>query len=233
MAQEAAGELPAPGRLQREVIGARDGEEPPLERQEVGEDESEPHVRRGGQDVRERERGVVEHLAARGERADPVSRDVAEDDRRDEQGEGVRGRRPDQLAHRRADVGDALPEVAVEEATPEVEVLLPERPIEPERAGEVPLELLRGGGVGPQTRDEPLHRVAGHEPWDRPVDRHRDEERREVERELAGEVAGHAGSGVGSLERSLRLAARTALPKERCPSHGEGEGTTCATSSSA
>ena len=63
-------------------IGERRGEDP-------GEDDPEPHLRRRGQHVADREHGVVEHLPPSGERADLVPGPEAEQDRRDEQRERV------------------------------------------------------------------------------------------------------------------------------------------------
>ena len=152
--------------------------------------------------------------------------DVAEHDRRDEQRERVRDRGPDQVADRRADVRDARAEVAVEEAAPEVEVLLPERLVEPERLREVAVELLRGGGVGLEPRDQAVDRVAGHQPRDRPVDRDRDEEGDEVEDDLAGEVAAHAVSGRSWCE--VRGARGRGGARVRAPPDPGREASACA-----
>jgi hypothetical protein len=147
VAQEAAAELPGPGRLEREVVGAGDRQPLPLEGDEVGKYERQEDVRGGGQDVRDGEDRVVEHLAPRGQRADAVPGDVAEHDRGDEQRERVRQRRPDEIADTRADVGDARPEVAVQQSPPEVDVLLPQRLIEVEGLREETVQLRRRGRV--------------------------------------------------------------------------------------
>ena len=196
VADEATGELERPGRLQREVVRAGDGEEAELEGEEVDEDDREPHVRRRGEDVGDRERGVVEHLPAGRHRADAVAGDVAEHDRGDEERERVGDRGPDELAHRGADVGDARAEVAVQEPAPEVDVLPPERLVEAEGLGEVAVQLLRCGRVGLDPADQPVDRVARHQARDRPVDRHRHEEGEQVEQRFPGEVSGHESSGV-------------------------------------
>ena len=118
----------------------------------------------------------------------------------------------DQVAHRRADVGDARAEVAVEEPTPEVEVLRPQRLVEPERLGEVAVQLLRGRRVGLQARDQAVDRVARHQPRDRPVDRHRHEEREEVDARSCGRGSASRVSGVCASLVECRAGRRRRRP---------------------
>jgi hypothetical protein len=82
-------------------------------------------------------------------------------------------------------VGDAEPEVALEQRLPEVEVLLPDRDVESERLRVVALERLLGARLRLHPREQALDRVARHEPGDRPVDRHRNDEGDEVDEALA------------------------------------------------
>ena len=179
------------------VVGEADREDLPGHREQPGEEDREPHVRRRGQRVAERQHRVVEHLAAGRHGADLVAGIPAEQDRRDQQAERVRDGVHDDRDDGGRELQDARAQVAVEERDPEVPVLLPERQVEVERPHVVVVELL--GDLRVLDLDpahERQHRVARHQVRDRPVDRHRDDERHAVDEELPDEVAQHAISSL-------------------------------------
>jgi len=75
------------------AVPERHREPPQLEAEYERDDEPEPHVRRGGQDVADRQNGVVEPASAGGDRARLLLPMIQpEQDGRNKHREGVRGR---------------------------------------------------------------------------------------------------------------------------------------------
>ena len=195
-ARQVGDEGPGERRLHRVAVAARDREDPEDRREDPGEHDRQPHVRRGREDVADRQDRVVEHAAA-----------------------GRRWRRPCCPVHQlsriagisRASVyGRAAMITSVTGApesqtlrprspwrrrAPEVEVLLPEREVEPEEAACSRRSCRPTASGATWVRDRRLWTgIAGHEARDHPVDRRRDPEREQVDDELAPEVPSHAVS---------------------------------------
>ena len=178
---------------------------------------AEPHVRRRGQEVADREHGVVEHLAPGGERAELVADPPAEQDRRHQQRERVRERVEDQLGDGRRELADAMPEVAVEERAPEVQVLLPERHVEPEG---VRVVAASAASVAPRAANScaTAWRATGSPGMKRGITQSTvtaTKKVRSVDQDLPCEVAASTSSsaGVARRERATPLPSRR---RERC-----------------
>ena len=115
--------------------------------QVVRHGQRQPGVGGGLEDVADRQDRVVEPLAASRHRPDTVAEDVAEGDRRDEQRQGIRDGVLYEVDHRRREVVDTDPHVAVEDAVPEMQVLVPQRHVQPEGFANTAYRCCHGPGA--------------------------------------------------------------------------------------
>ena len=163
---------------------------------EPGQQDTQPHVGRRGEDIADGRDGVVEPLAPRRKRAEPVSGEPAQQDRRKQQNDVIGHGPRDDLGHRRGKQINAYSQIALQQTAPEVEVLLPDGKIQAKEVGVIIVHHLSRVGVHRGPRQHVRDRIAGHEARDHPVDGHGQKKGQHVDEDFSAKIASHKTSSV-------------------------------------